>query len=192
MSNSHPHRPYQYKFKVAGWGFNSLAPASFGSNFKSVINRHILQIKFMSTSCGIVFNWKPQNPFGNKSTLVLIMAWCCQAQSHYLSQCWPISMSTYALLMSKWFTKQQHSPGGKSDINPDSKVHGANKGPNWVLSARDGPNVGPMNLAIRLRKWLTKPSPHCINYHQNVIQMCKCLFVKHFDEHLWKFRHQVV
>ena len=32
---------------------------------------------------------------------------------------------------------------------PDSKVHGANIGPTWVLSAPDGPHVGPMNLAIR-------------------------------------------
>ena len=34
-------------------------------------------------------------------------------------------------------------------VIPDSKVHGANMGPTWVLSARDGPHVGPMNLAIR-------------------------------------------
>ena len=32
---------------------------------------------------------------------------------------------------------------------PDSKVHGANKGPIWVLSAPGGPHFGPMNLAIR-------------------------------------------
>ena len=31
---------------------------------------------------------------------------------------------------------------------PDSKVHGANMGPTWVLSAPDGPHVGPMNFAI--------------------------------------------
>ena len=31
---------------------------------------------------------------------------------------------------------------------PVSKVHGANMGPTWVLSAPDGPHVGPMNLAI--------------------------------------------
>ena len=31
---------------------------------------------------------------------------------------------------------------------PDSKVHGANVGPIWVLSAPDGPHVGPTNLAI--------------------------------------------
>ena len=32
---------------------------------------------------------------------------------------------------------------------PDSKVHGANIGPTWVLSAPDEPHVVPMNLAIR-------------------------------------------
>ena len=42
---------------------------------------------------------------------------------------------------------------------PDNKVHGANMGPTWVLSAPDGPHVGPMSLAIRvvtrfiLSKW---------------------------------------
>ena len=33
--------------------------------------------------------------------------------------------------------------------HPDSKVHGANVGPTWVLSAPDGPHVGPMNIATR-------------------------------------------
>ena len=32
---------------------------------------------------------------------------------------------------------------------PDSKFHGANMGPTWVLSAPDGPHVVPMNIAIR-------------------------------------------
>ena len=34
--------------------------------------------------------------------------------------------------------------------NLDSKVHGANMGPTWVLRALDGPHVGPMNLVIRV------------------------------------------
>ena len=33
--------------------------------------------------------------------------------------------------------------------NRDRKVHGANIGPIWVMSAPDGPHVGPMILAIR-------------------------------------------
>ena len=32
---------------------------------------------------------------------------------------------------------------------PDSKVHGANMGPTWVLSAQVGPHGGPMKFAIR-------------------------------------------
>ena len=38
-----------------------------------------------------------------------------------------------------------------SCIFPDSTVREANMGPTWVLSAPDGPHVGPMNLAI----WVT-------------------------------------
>ena len=33
---------------------------------------------------------------------------------------------------------------------PDSKVHGTNIGHIWVLSAPDGPHIGPMNLVIRV------------------------------------------
>ena len=47
---------------------------------------------------------------------------------------------------------------------PDSKVHGANMGPTWVLSAPDGPHVGPMNLAIRdtsYHRWQEKLSIKC-------------------------------
>ena len=45
---------------------------------------------------------------------------------------------------------------------PDSKVHGANMGPTWVLLAPDGPHVGPINLVIRdvtdgQQHWLVLP-----------------------------------
>ena len=33
-------------------------------------------------------------------------------------------------------------------INPDSKVYGANLGPIWGRQDPGGPHVGPMNLAI--------------------------------------------
>ena len=36
---------------------------------------------------------------------------------------------------------------------PDSKFHGANMGPTWVLSAPGGPHVGLMNLAIWIEFW---------------------------------------
>ena len=41
----------------------------------------------------------------------------------------------------------------------DSKVHGTNMGSTWVMSAPDGPHVGPMSLVIRdgIEKSTTQP-----------------------------------
>ena len=36
---------------------------------------------------------------------------------------------------------------------PDSKVHGANMEPPWVLSAPGGPHIGPTNHATRASLW---------------------------------------
>ena len=45
----------------------------------------------------------------------------------------------------------KHFPTNSSNLHySDSKVHGANMGHIWVLSAPGGPHVGPMNLAIRV------------------------------------------
>ena len=43
-----------------------------------------------------------------------------------------------------------HTQNDPWECYPDSKDHGANMGPIWVLSAPDGPHVGPMYLAIRV------------------------------------------
>ena len=52
----------------------------------------------------------------------------------------------YLIVLSVTLELQQHNPY----VLPDSKVHEANMGPTWVLSAPDGPYVGPMNLAMRV------------------------------------------
>ena len=52
--------------------------------------------------------------YGNSqmmSTLVQVMAWCRQATSHYLSQCWPSSMSPYGVTRPQWVKNKQ----GKSE-----------------------------------------------------------------------------
>ena len=59
-----------------------------GSDYKSVILEHMLQIKFMGTSCENALSWMPRNVFDDKSTLVQIMALCHQASS----QCCPRSV----------------------------------------------------------------------------------------------------
>ena len=57
------------------------------------------------------------------------------------------------------------------EVFPDSKVHGANMGLTWVLSATDGPHVGPMNLAISRTRlsgfqscWKQQCTGICIHY----------------------------
>ena len=52
----------------------------------------------------------------------------------------------YPDAINDWSTRQSLLP--QRNI-PDSKVHGANIAPTWVLPAPDGSHVGPMNLAIR-------------------------------------------
>ena len=44
----------------------------------------------------------PLDLTSDKSTLVQVMAWCRQATSHYLSQCWPRSLSPYGVTRPQW------------------------------------------------------------------------------------------
>ena len=85
--------------RVVDWGstcrwwihshFNSYAPERFGNNFKSVIPDDMLRIMFISTYCNIALMWMLQNTFDDNSTLVRIMTWYREAESHYFSRRWP-------------------------------------------------------------------------------------------------------
>ena len=66
-----------------------------------------------------------------------------------------------AIWTSSWVTLLTMETAKGCQYYPESKVHGANMGPICVLSAADGPHVGPMNLAIRvcqLMHWLLNSS----------------------------------
>ena len=75
--------------------FNSLAPRKFEWNFRHVIFKQILVIDGWGISCEIALIWMSLDLTDDQSTLVQVMAWCRQATSHYLSQCWPRSLSPY-------------------------------------------------------------------------------------------------
>ena len=47
-------------------------------------------------------NKEATKPIDNMSTLVLVMAWCWQANIHYLNQCWPKYMLPYVVTRSQW------------------------------------------------------------------------------------------
>ena len=56
----------------------------------------------LSTFCETGLRIVLQNPIDNKSTLLQVMAWCHQATSYYLSQCWARSMLPYGITRPWW------------------------------------------------------------------------------------------
>ena len=81
---------------------NSLAPGIFQFNFGQVIFKLTLVNGGWGISYEIALRWMPLDLTDDKSTLVQVMAWCRQATSHYLSQCWPSSMSPYDVTRPQW------------------------------------------------------------------------------------------
>ena len=81
---------------------NSLAPGKFEWNLRYVIFKQILVIDGWGISCEIALIWMSLYFTDDQSTLVQVMAWCRQATSHYLNQCWPISLSPYGVTRPQW------------------------------------------------------------------------------------------
>ena len=81
---------------------NSLAPGIFEWNFRHVIFKQNLVIDGWHIWCEIDLIWMSLNFTDDESTLVQVMAWCHQATSHYLSQCWPRSLSPYGVTRPQW------------------------------------------------------------------------------------------
>ena len=77
---------------------NSLAPGRSYCDFKNVIFNLALLIGIFKSSYVNVIRWMPQQFTDDKLTLVQVMAWCCQATSHYLKQSWSRSPTPYASL----------------------------------------------------------------------------------------------
>ena len=66
-------------------------------HFKTAIFNLVLLVGIFTSFKDNALQWMPRDLTDNKSTLVQVMAWCRQATSHYLSQCWPSSMSPHGV-----------------------------------------------------------------------------------------------
>ena len=71
---------------------NTLTPGGFAYSLKLVNFKLISKINILSVFCEIANRWMSEHLTDHQSTLVQVMAWCRQATSHYLSQCWPRSL----------------------------------------------------------------------------------------------------
>ena len=89
ISNFNQYKLNEARYKISE--FNSLAPGKFEWNFYG-----------WGISWEIALWWMSLDFTDDQSTLVQVMAWCRQATSHYLSQCWPRSMSPYGVTRPQW------------------------------------------------------------------------------------------
>ena len=85
---------------------NSLAPGRLKVNFRWVIFKLILVVNGWGICCETVLIWMSLDHIYDKSTLVQVMAWCRQATCHYLSQCWPRSMSPNGITRPQWVNQR--------------------------------------------------------------------------------------
>ena len=95
----------------------------------------------------IALRWMPLDFTDDKSTLVQVMAWCCQATSHYLSQCWPRSMSPNGVTRPQWVNL----------LSGECQITSMTTGNGLVLSGNK-PLCEPMLIQI-----------YVINGHHNVM-----------------------
>ena len=71
-------------------------------NWRYIIFNRIIVIDGWGISCEIALIWMSLDFTDDQSALVQVMAWCRQATSHYLSQCWPKSLLLYGVTRPEW------------------------------------------------------------------------------------------
>ena len=91
-----------HQLSPSSWYINLLAPGKFSWNFKLEIFKQSLVTDGWGISCEIALIWISLDFTDDQSILVQVMAWCRQATSHYLSQCWPRSMPLYGVTRRQW------------------------------------------------------------------------------------------
>ena len=82
--------------------FNSLAPGRFKFKFRWIIFKLISVNGGWGISYEIALRWMPLGLTDDKSTLIQVMAWCCQATGHYLSQFWLRYLSPNGVTRPQW------------------------------------------------------------------------------------------
>ena len=97
--DSHPHMAVYIMYWWIKFQLNSSSSGGYGFDFKCV-----LVIISMDISSAIAFRWMAQDLTDDKSALIQVLAWCCQARSHYMNQCWLRSMMLYDDTRSQWVT----------------------------------------------------------------------------------------
>ena len=154
--------------------FNSLAPGRFKRNFTKVTFKLILAIDTWVIRHDIALWWMSLDLTDDKSTLVQVMAWCHQAPSHCLSQCWPRSLLPYGVTRSQWVKNPyQHFFTTSKDLyqhfsTDPNKFSLAPGHLAWDLSPFSIPYLESSNLASH---WASSSNP-CRQRHVTMYITC--------------------
>ena len=117
--------------------------------------KHLLVNMFLFSFhfCQMIFGLVYTDPCTIRRCCVPVQGMCCIGCLGYsVARC----IRVYISMISKYDTTHNFIRHFIYHLGPllltylDSKVHGANMAPTWVLSAPDGTHVGPMNHAIRV------------------------------------------
>ena len=69
---------------------------------KVLFSNSLWRTAWVGTCFETAHKWLLLKLTNDKSTLTQVMAWCRQATSHYLNQCWPRSMTPYSIMRTQW------------------------------------------------------------------------------------------
>ena len=101
----------------------------------------------------------------DKSTLVQVMAWCRQATSHYLSQCWPRSMTLYGITRPQWvnsfYGRKSFGLEDREHVSVSIQAPSGHDTPSCARDHFDGwvqERRNPSALAIELHLYCINPS----------------------------------
>ena len=114
----------------------------------------------------IALRWMPLDLIDDKSTLVQVIAWCHQATSHYLRQCWPRSVSPNGITRPQWVKAhvsnyiQEHFLWNCYQVNDTGHLWWKNQ--HWLRSWLDG-------IRHQAITWATvDPDPYGVTRPQHV------------------------
>ena len=97
---------------------NSLAPGrSLEFDSQNVIFNLVLLIGIFRSPRDNALRWMPHGLTNDQSTLVQVMAWCRQATSHYLNQCWPRPLPPYGITRPQWVKKEGNLMGQNHHVS---------------------------------------------------------------------------
>ena len=103
------------------------------------------------------------------------MAWCCQAPSHYLSQCWPRSMASYGVTRPQWVNSMWSSDAIQSQPSRSTLVQ--------VLACRlFGAKPLPESM---LTHWQSSKFQWNLNRNSNIYLKANAFCLLFHNKSLW-------